>query len=114
MKVVPTKFCVICQQEKFIGNIIQHSECNGGIICNSCIEKTPVTLLTTCPICRRKTDEFKSNKKTKIHPLIVERNNNIEYFNTNNERELSPEEECFQIYKHCCLNAIIKTFNGLI
>ena len=75
-RVVPTKLCVICQEEKFVMNVVQHSGCSEGVICKACIEKTPVTLLVNCPICRQKTDEFKSRKKTKIHPTKKIRSTN--------------------------------------
>ena len=107
-KVIPTKFCVICQEEKFIANVVKHSGCSEGVICKACIEKTPVTLLINCPICRQKTDEFKSRKKTKIHPT----NTPINYYHE--ERELSPGHECFQIYKEFCLKFIKKCFDVMV
>ena len=125
-RVMPTKLCVICQEEKFVMNVIQHSGCKEGVVCKACIEKTPVTLLVNCPICRQKTDEFKSRKKTKIHPTKKVRSTNTRrYYHHDNyldtqrnyddeERELSPCDECFQIYKEFCLKFIKKCFDVMV
>ena len=125
-KVVPTKLCVICQEEKFVMNVVQHSGCSEGVICKACIEKTPVTLLVNCPICRQKTDEFKSRKKTKIHPTKKRpQSTNIRsYYHNNNyldterndeeERELNPLDECLDIYRGFCFKFIRKSFEVMI
>jgi len=112
-RVIPTKFCVICQEEKFIANVVQHSGCSEGAVCKECIEKTPVTLLVNCPICRQKTDEFKSKKKTKIHPQRVYPTDTGRNHN-NEERELSPCDECLGIYREFCFNFINKSFEVMI
>tara|TARA_B100001093_G_scaffold506572_1_gene565708 strand:- start:2024 stop:2647 length:624 start_codon:yes stop_codon:yes gene_type:complete len=114
-KVMPTKLCVICQEEKFVMNVVQHSGCKEGVICKACIEKTPVTLLVNCPICRQKTDEFKSKKKTKIHPTTKRvRPTNTPINHNNEERELSPCDECLEIYREFCYKFIKKCFEVMI
>ena len=118
-RVVPTKLCVICQEEKFVMNVVQHSGCSEGVICKECIEKTPVTLLVNCPICRQKTNEFKSRKKTKIHPTKrvrrnYHRDNYLDTERNDEERELNPLDECLNIYRGFCFKFIRKSFEVMI